>query len=392
MKEYDRNFPWAGASDKRPIEIFFSYSHKDEQFLDELIKHLSILQRQGVIAGWNDREIHAGVEWIKEINTHLNRAHIILLLISPDFMASDYCYGIEVAHAMERHHAGEARVIPIILRPVDWREASFGKIQALPKNGKPVTTWGNADEAFADIAKGIKEAIKRLPAPKHKGGEVEHDIAVTLDQIALQSQAVHLVSKRQRPRKKFVMIAGAIFQLLPYALLYVASSRFTIIDYYMHIAIISLTVFLLSALVYRATYRRVSQSTFFTLVALHVMISAVLVVWKPWCGSGISTQLMVKNTHQLLPISWDKGNAWVRAPLNTELVVSAYKSFLLLKGAYWYGCEWFIGPGREQRDGCSFTISTGSISQAYPLRLILTRPSCSTSGERPLTLFIGEIP
>jgi hypothetical protein len=108
----------------QPIEIFYSYAHEDEKQRKELDKHLYNMRRQGLIAEWYDRDISAGMEWEHEIDIHLNTAQIILLLISPDFMASDYCYSIEMQRAMERHEAGEARVIPIILKHVDWQDAS----------------------------------------------------------------------------------------------------------------------------------------------------------------------------------------------------------------------------------------------------------------------------
>lgn len=146
------------------IEIFFSYSHKDEVLREELEKHLSLLKRQGYITYWHDRKISAGTEWAGEIDAHLNTAQIILLLVSPDFMASDYCYDIEMKRALERHERGEARVIPIILRPVDWQNAPFGKLKALPTDAKPIfsSKWHTLDEAFFDVAEGIREAIKSL--------------------------------------------------------------------------------------------------------------------------------------------------------------------------------------------------------------------------------------
>jgi len=147
------------------IEIFFSYSHKDEELRDELAKQLTILKRQGVITAWYDRDISAGTEWAGEIDAHLNSAQVILLLISADFLASDYCWDIELKRAMERHEAGEARVIPVILRPVDnWYDAPFGKLQAFPTNGKPVTTWENRDAAFVNVAQAIRQAVKELGA------------------------------------------------------------------------------------------------------------------------------------------------------------------------------------------------------------------------------------
>jgi len=148
------------------VEIFFSYSHKDEMLRDELAKHLSIMKRQGIIDAWHDRAITAGSEWEGEINTHLNSAQIILLLISADFLASDYCYDIELKRAMERHEAGEAQVIPIILKPVDWNGATFGKLQALPKNAQPITTWHSQDEAFLNVAQGIRKVVDLLAPQK----------------------------------------------------------------------------------------------------------------------------------------------------------------------------------------------------------------------------------
>jgi hypothetical protein len=143
-------------------EIFFAHSHYDERLRNQLEKQLSLLKRQDLIAGWHDREISAGTKWASEINSHLNTASIILLLISPDFMASDYCYGVEVKRAMERLEAREALVIPVILRPVYWRGAVFGKLQALPKNAKPITRWQNRDEAFFNVAEGIRKAVEEL--------------------------------------------------------------------------------------------------------------------------------------------------------------------------------------------------------------------------------------
>jgi len=155
----------------KAIEVFFSYSHKDEELRDELEKHLSILKRKGVITGWHDRRIGAGREWEGEIDTHLDTADVILLLISADFLASDYCYDVEMKRAMERHDAGEARVIPVILRPCDWEDAPFGKLQALPKDAVPVTEWPNRDKVFLNVAQGIRVVVEELTAGPHPASE-----------------------------------------------------------------------------------------------------------------------------------------------------------------------------------------------------------------------------
>jgi len=147
-----------------PVKIFFSYAHEDEPLLNKLKMHLRPLQREGLIDVWYDRDISAGAEWAREIDKHLSSAQIILLLVSPDFMNSDYCYGVELARAIERDVNDEARVIPIILRSAYW-QGLLGKFQALPKDGKPVKSryWRNMDEAFSDITEGIRKAINTLP-------------------------------------------------------------------------------------------------------------------------------------------------------------------------------------------------------------------------------------
>src|SRR5262249_6285750 len=116
--------------------LFFSYSHRDEDLRDELETHLAALKRQGVIETWHDRRIGAGQEVDNTISEHLEDADIILLLVSPYFIASDYCYDVEMARAMERHDAKLARVIPVILHPCDWHNLPFGKLLATPKDGK----------------------------------------------------------------------------------------------------------------------------------------------------------------------------------------------------------------------------------------------------------------
>ncbi|MDQ3917929.1 MAG: tetratricopeptide repeat protein [Acidobacteriota bacterium] len=164
------------------VEVFYSYSHKDEKLRDTLEEHLALLKRQGVISQWHDRGIGAGREWAGEIDEHLKSADIVLLLVSSSFIASDYCYGVELQLAMERHEAGAARIIPVILRPCDWKKAPFGKLQALPKNARPVTKWSNRDDAFTDIAGGIRRVAEELVAKRQAG-------AATPDGTARKGQA-----------------------------------------------------------------------------------------------------------------------------------------------------------------------------------------------------------
>lgn len=142
--------------------VFFSYSHKDEVFRDHLEVHLSALKRQKIIESWHDRKIIAGSAVDETIDQHLDQANVILLLISPDFIASDYCYEREVQRALQRHSQGACRVIPVILRPCDWHGLPFGKLLATPTDGRAITLWANRDEAFLDVVKSIKTAIKSL--------------------------------------------------------------------------------------------------------------------------------------------------------------------------------------------------------------------------------------
>jgi len=151
---------------EQSIEIFFCYAREDEPLRQELEKQLRALRRQGIINLWHDRDISAGEEWQRAIDKHLNSANIILLLVSPDFIDSDYCYGIEMKRAMERHEREDARVIPIILRPVYWQKAPFGRLQALPTDAVPVTSpvWHTQDEAFFNVAEGIRLAVEEILA------------------------------------------------------------------------------------------------------------------------------------------------------------------------------------------------------------------------------------
>lgn len=148
------------------IRIFISYSHADEALRQELDKHLASLKHQGIVEVWHDRRITAGDEWAATIDGNLKSAHVILLLISADFIASRYCYDVELKEAMGRHEANEAVVIPVVLRPCDWRDLSFGKLQGGTKDGKPITKFSSLDDGFLEVVQSIKVAAMRLAQPK----------------------------------------------------------------------------------------------------------------------------------------------------------------------------------------------------------------------------------
>ena len=142
-----------------PINIFLSYAHEDELLKERLDIHLSPLKRSGMINTWNDREIISGSDWNNVIINELESADIVLLLVSADFLASEYIWKVEVEKAMEKHQNKDGIIIPIFLKPCDWSDASFSIINGLPKDAKPVTKYEDMEEAFYEIARGIKKVI-----------------------------------------------------------------------------------------------------------------------------------------------------------------------------------------------------------------------------------------
>jgi len=143
--------------------LFLSYSHKNEDVRVELEVHLAMLKRQGVIETWDDRRVAAGDEWDHVIKKNLETADIILLLISPYFLASGYCYDIEVKRALERYEEGSARVIPVVVDPCDWKAAPFAKLATLPKDGKPISKYPNRHDAFLEIVEAIRAVVGQKP-------------------------------------------------------------------------------------------------------------------------------------------------------------------------------------------------------------------------------------
>jgi hypothetical protein len=143
-------------------KLFFSYSHKDEEFRNELETHLALLKRQGVISSWHDRRIMAGGDVHGNISAEIEGAQLILLLVSAHFLASDYCYEKEMQSALQRHREGSAVVIPVILHPCDWHSAPFGHLRATPTDGKPISMFANQHEAFSIVAKDVRAVAERF--------------------------------------------------------------------------------------------------------------------------------------------------------------------------------------------------------------------------------------
>lgn len=146
------------------VKLFYSYSHKDEVMRNRLESHLKILERTGKITSWLDRNIDAGEDWRMAIDQNLERADIILFLVSADFIASDYCWEKEMQRALERAKENEAKVIPVIIRDVNWKNAPFAHLQALPERGKAVQLWEIEDTAWKSVSEGVEEAADNFLA------------------------------------------------------------------------------------------------------------------------------------------------------------------------------------------------------------------------------------
>jgi hypothetical protein len=190
-------------------KVFFSYSHRDEALRDELEKHLSILQRQGFIEAWHDRRITAGEELSREIDRNLETANIVLLLVSADFLASDYCYDIEMTRAMGRHEASQARVIPVILRPCDWQDAPFGKLLATPPDGKAVTRFPTLDDAFVLVVADIKKALRQMGQVKTPTPAVKKEMPPAMDMGAKPRSSNLRIKKEFSDREQDKFLADS---------------------------------------------------------------------------------------------------------------------------------------------------------------------------------------
>lgn len=148
-----------------PLGLLYIYANEDERARVALEKHLSALRRQGLIADWHSHAILPGEDRNSQMNAYLEAADIILLLVSAHFMASNTCWDVGLRRALARSAltgAGKACVIPVIVSPVDWGSAPFGHLQPLPQRGKPVSTWKDRDQAWADVANGICAVVDSL--------------------------------------------------------------------------------------------------------------------------------------------------------------------------------------------------------------------------------------
>jgi len=159
----------SSATAEATNEVFCSYAHEDLQYIEAFRTHLRQLEREGIISCWYDGLTGAGQQWRREIEIHLNSANIILLFISPSFLASDFCMETELSIALQRSNRKEALVIPVIVRQCDWQTSRFACLQALPREGKPIAEWRHRDEAYTEIVKSIRGFVYDQRVPPMRG-------------------------------------------------------------------------------------------------------------------------------------------------------------------------------------------------------------------------------
>lgn len=185
--------------------VFYSYSHKDAELRAKLATYLAPLRQQNKIVEWHDRKIEPGADWEREISDQLDSANLILLLVSEEFLASDYCFGVEVDRALARLKRGEVKVVPILLRPCLWQESRFSELQIIPRDAKAVTLWTSTEEAFMDVTSEIRNLVSEpLPSPPQPS-TVDSDADLspsTTDLVRGQLRAYAHLYERTRQRMR----------------------------------------------------------------------------------------------------------------------------------------------------------------------------------------------
>lgn len=179
-----------------PIKVFYCYALEDKILRDELEKHLGALKRTNKIINWHDREILPGIEWAYEIDVRLDSSDLILLLISSDFINSDYCWGEEMRKALAKHKAGMGYVIPVILRPVYWEGTPIEELQILPTEAEPVTNWTNRDRALEDVAKGIRQVVSMLQQKARETYERQREESYKLHKLQYLNSECNVHTRR----------------------------------------------------------------------------------------------------------------------------------------------------------------------------------------------------
>ena len=181
-----------------PVRIFVSYAHEDDAFRERMEQILRPLEREFSLECFSDESLEGGVPWSDELLVHLREADFILMLVSDAFLASDYIHSVEMKTALEEHARGSGRIIPIIIRPCDWSAAPFARLQALPHRGRAITSWPNEDEAWADVSRRLREALRAAgadAAPRATGAPGEPAPTLSPD-VAVQFLKTQLGSQR----------------------------------------------------------------------------------------------------------------------------------------------------------------------------------------------------
>ena len=144
------------------IRVFCSYSHEDKQYLSDLKKHVTELERQKLISVWTDQEIIPGGQFEKEIAENLDSCDLFICLVSSSFLASRYCIEKELQKALDRHADGTIKILPIIVRPSDWLNSELKDLKAVPTDGKAISTWQNTDSAYLDVVSSVYVILQHL--------------------------------------------------------------------------------------------------------------------------------------------------------------------------------------------------------------------------------------
>jgi hypothetical protein len=190
----------------KPIKIFYSYSHKDAELRERLGTYLAPLRQRNVIIEWHDRKPEPGADWDAEISTQLDSADLILLLVSADFLASDYCFGVEIEKALTRLKQGATKVVPVLLKPCLWEESRFQNLQIIPRDARAITSWSSVEEAFKDVANEIRNLVSQPPpsppaaaSEDRESSRFASSLELVRDQVRSYARSYEKTRQRMRP-------------------------------------------------------------------------------------------------------------------------------------------------------------------------------------------------
>ena len=189
-----------------PLRVFYSYSHQDDAMRQRLNVFLRPLVQQKRIVEWHDRKIGPGADWASEISSALKSADIILFLVSPDFLASEYCFGVEVDEALARLKRKEVLVVPVLLKKCLWKDSRFSELQHIPRDGKDVASWNPPDDGFNTVAEEIRDLIGSWEVQRQAEAAVVTDerpaLHASIDLVRTQMSAYATLYERTRQRMR----------------------------------------------------------------------------------------------------------------------------------------------------------------------------------------------